>query len=752
MRAVKKGEVGVKLPNKLLPVFAPPRGAVRYRGAYGGRGSAKSATFATMAAIFGYAEPLRILCAREFQNSIKESFYAELKTAINRYDWLAAGYDIGENYIKGLNGTEFLFKGLRRSMASIRSTHGIDICIIEEAEDVPEESYRELTPTIRAPGSEIWMIWNPLMRGSATDNRFRVRPPDNAVIAELNYGGNPWFPGVLESERLRDMELLDGNTYAHIWDGAYLDNSDRQVFGGKWRVEDFKPGDGWDGPYHGLDFGFSQDPTAGVKCWIHDDRLWIEREAVKVGLELDDTVQFLAAKIPGIADYEVPADNARPESISYLLRHGLKRVKSVSKWPGSVVDGIQHLRSYKEIVIHPRCEHARNEARLYSYKVDRKSGQVLPDIVDAHNHCLIGGTLVDTVDGQKRIDEMVGTTGMVWSDQDGELVQRKFHSVRRTSGREAVYKLTLSDGRSVSATAEHMMLTEHGWQPIMGIKAGTALVDHKNAMRYTIETQAKGRKRCQQSTSHTMESSSQGMMKPAITSTQVSGNGFTDMYGNWLTAQFLTAVMFTIETLINRITGSIIFNCLRQVITKSYIGTLTGKAGCASAVKILKKRAWQQKNGTAQRKAGSGIANTPSDRRQMLRQSPSFVKCVVPAFSGHPSTRESFAQTLVSRLQGESPELITFQGNALFVEPRLKQANTKKYLRAERVAEQFWPTVTVVEFIGHEAVYNLEVEETHTFCISGGIVSHNCWDAIRYALDGVIVQKSKYNLGKLMNG
>ena len=113
---MKKSEVEVKLPEKLIPVFAPPRGSVRYRGAWGGRGSAKSASFATMAAIFGYIEPLRILCTREFQNSIKESFHAEIKTSINRYPFLQNSYDVGENYIRGLNGTEFIFKGLRRSM------------------------------------------------------------------------------------------------------------------------------------------------------------------------------------------------------------------------------------------------------------------------------------------------------------------------------------------------------------------------------------------------------------------------------------------------------------------------------------------------------------------------------------------------------------------------------------------------------------------------------------------------------------
>ena len=376
------------MPPKLIPVFTPPRGAVEFRGAHGGRGSAKSASFATMAAVFGYAEPLRILCTREFQSSIKDSFHAELKTAIERHDFLANHYSVGVDYIKGANGTEFLFKGLRRNISSIRSTANIDICIVEEADDIPEQAWRDLIPTIRAAKSEIWTIWNPNKRESATDIRFRLKPPKGALIVEMNHDDNPWFATDtnLEATRLRDLELLDPNTYAHVWEGAYLDNSDSQILGGKWRVEDFIPGDDWSGPYHGLDFGFSQDPTAGIKCWIHDQRLWIEYESGGVGVELDHTPSMLMRDIKGIERFEVLADNARPESISHLKRHGIPRCKSVKKWPGSVEDGIAHLRSYKEIVIHSRCTETRKEARLYSYKVDSNSGQVLDKIVDSHNH------------------------------------------------------------------------------------------------------------------------------------------------------------------------------------------------------------------------------------------------------------------------------------------------------------------------------------------------------------------------------
>lgn len=376
----------IELPSKLVPVFAPPRGSVRYRGAYGGRGSGKSFSFALMAAVWGYAEPLRILATRELQVSIKESMYAELRNAIKSRPWLGAHYEIGESYIRGANGTEFLFRGLRHNMTAIKSMAQIDLCIVEEAEDVPEHSWLDLLPTIRAPKSEIWCVWNPRMDGSPVDERFIKNPPANSIFAELNYDGNPWFPDVLDQERRHDRERMDPATYAHVWEGEYLENSDAQVLAGKVRVAEFEPGKGWHGPYHGLDFGFAQDPTTANKLWINDGTLYVEYEANKTGLELDDTAEFLEQRIPGIKKHVVRADSARPESISFLKRHGLPRVVGVSKWQGSVEDGIQHLRSYKEIVIHPRCTETIREARLYSYKVDRHTGDILPKVVDAHNH------------------------------------------------------------------------------------------------------------------------------------------------------------------------------------------------------------------------------------------------------------------------------------------------------------------------------------------------------------------------------
>lgn len=377
----------IRLAPSLIPVFSPPIGSAQYRALYGGRGSGKSYTAALMAAIWGYAQPLRILCTREFQASIKESFHAELKAAIASQPWLEAHYDVGVDYLRGKNGTEFIFRGLRHNTGSIKSLAKIDLTIVEEAEDVPEDSWLALEATVfRQPNSELWAIWNPRTDGSPVDKRFIKSPPSNALVAKVNWDDNPFFPAGLDSLRRREQQRLDPATYAHVWEGAYLTNSDAQVFAGRWRVAEFEPDADWDGPYYGADFGFAQDPTTGVRCWIHDERLHIEHDAGMVGLELDQTAEYLARHIPGIADHVIRADSARPESISYLKRHGLPRMTGVKKGKGSVEDGVAFIKSFAEVVIHPRCKGTIQEFRLYSYKADRHTGDILPVLVDDHNH------------------------------------------------------------------------------------------------------------------------------------------------------------------------------------------------------------------------------------------------------------------------------------------------------------------------------------------------------------------------------
>ncbi len=378
----------IPLPPKLVPVFTPQRGEVRYRVAYGGRGSGKSYSFALMAAVWGYVERLRILCTREFQASIKESMFAEIRGAIADHPWLAEHYEIGESYIRGRNGTEFLFRGLRINMSSIKSTAGIDLCIVEEAEDVPEHSWRDLIPTIRADRSEIWVIWNPREKGSPVDKRFRQSPPESIVSAEINADDNPWLPAVLRDEMESDRTRMTPEEFSHVWEGAYFELGEAQVLHGKVTV-DYVPAfdpELHDGPYYGADWGFANDPTALIRFYRARDgsALYVANEAYDAGVEVVD-LGALFETVPGSRDHTIRADNARPELISHMAREGWK-IRAAHKWPGSVMDGVTWLRGHESIIIDPSCANAIRDARLWSYKTDRLTGDPLPTLLDGNDH------------------------------------------------------------------------------------------------------------------------------------------------------------------------------------------------------------------------------------------------------------------------------------------------------------------------------------------------------------------------------
>lgn len=213
----------VALPPKLIDVFL---GDADFRGAYGGRGSAKSRSFAKMAAIKGFQWSRAgtsgvIVCGREFQNSLSESSMSEVKAAIQSEPWLAEHYDCGENYIRTRDGKiEFAFVGLRHNLASIKSKARILLLWVDEAEPVSETAWQVAIPTVREEQSEIWVTWNPERKNSATDQRFRKEPPHNSKIVELNWRDNPWFPDKLNRQREEDYERRP-DTYAHIWEGEY---------------------------------------------------------------------------------------------------------------------------------------------------------------------------------------------------------------------------------------------------------------------------------------------------------------------------------------------------------------------------------------------------------------------------------------------------------------------------------------------------------------------------------------------------
>lgn len=356
----------------------------RYKCLWGGRGSGKSWACADVLLIEGTRRPIRVLCAREFQNSIKESVHYLLKERIEVLG-LDDFYTVQEASIVAPNGSNFVFKGIRHNVQSIKSMAGITHCWIEEGQTISAESWRVLVPTIREEGSEIIVTFNPLNKDDCIYQEFVVKGKENGYIQRVNWDMNPHFPSTLDAER-REMQRTDPDLYAHIWEGECWERSEAQVLNGKWVVDEFEPGSDWDGPYHGGDWGFATDPTAAVRLWVHDKRLWVEYESYAYNLELDATAQRWQTDIPGIEHYVVKADSSRPDSISHVRSRGIPKLLPARKGKGSVEDGIAHLRSYDQIVVHPRCKNFIQECRLYSYKVDRLSGSVLPDLVDKHNH------------------------------------------------------------------------------------------------------------------------------------------------------------------------------------------------------------------------------------------------------------------------------------------------------------------------------------------------------------------------------
>lgn len=374
--------------TRLAPWCKPFVVPSRYKIAYGGRGSSKSWAFARLLLLRVVRSPaaLRVLCARELQISIRDSVHRLLSDQIGH---MGIGYyfDVGESYIRCSNGSEFLFKGLRHNAGEIKSMENISICWVEEAQAVSEDSWTLLIPTIRAPGSEIWVTFNPDQETDPTYRRFVLSPPPGAIVRKVNWHDNPWFPPELEAER-RHMLETDLDAYNWVWEGECRKASDAQVLKGKWVVEPFAPEPEWDGPYFGCDWGFSSDPAALVRLFIHDWTLYIEHEAYGVGVEIDH-LPAMFDLVPGSRERLIRADSARPETISFMRRQGFKMI-GAEKYKGSVEEGVEFLRSFKRIVIHPRCKHAAEEAKLWSYKTDRLTGDVLPVLVDAHNHCWDG--------------------------------------------------------------------------------------------------------------------------------------------------------------------------------------------------------------------------------------------------------------------------------------------------------------------------------------------------------------------------
>lgn len=368
----------------------------RYKVLYGGRGSGKSWSVGIHLVLRAYEEKIRVLCTREIQSSIRDSVHKLLSDTISHLG-LDSAFVVQRDGIFGANGSEFLFKGLRHNISEIKSTEGLDVVWVEEAEKVGYESWEVLIPTIRKPNSEIIVSFNPDDAKSSTYTRF-VEKEGKPVIVErgavalMNYRDNDWFPEVLRMEMEYDKRT-DFEKYEHVWMGKPKKYGDACIFKGKIFIEDFETPEG-SRFFFGADFGFSQDPTCLVRCWINEietpanekniQDLMIDYEGYGIGVEIRDHA-VLYDTVPESRRWRIVGDSSRPETISHIRQDGFS-IDGAKKGQGSVADGIEYLRSFRRIYINPRCKGSIGDFSNYKWKVDRNTNEILPIPVDASNH------------------------------------------------------------------------------------------------------------------------------------------------------------------------------------------------------------------------------------------------------------------------------------------------------------------------------------------------------------------------------
>ncbi len=219
-QAIAKAE----FPQKLSILFDK----ARYKVLYGGRGGAKSWGIARALLIIGAQKPTRVLCAREFQTSIKDSVHKLLSDQIFAMG-LEDFYEITQTTIRAKNGSEFNFVGLKNNVANIKSFEGVDICWVEEAQTTSKLSWNVLIPTIRKQGSEIWISFNPELETDETFQRFVVNPPEGAIVQKINWSDNPWFPETLRLEK-DALYARDKEAYNTVWEGVCRQTVDGAIF------------------------------------------------------------------------------------------------------------------------------------------------------------------------------------------------------------------------------------------------------------------------------------------------------------------------------------------------------------------------------------------------------------------------------------------------------------------------------------------------------------------------------------------
>ena len=354
---------------------------------YGGRGSGKSWSVAQEMILSCLSREERILCCREHQNSIRQSVKRLLVDTMRRMGCRELFIVRDQIIYCPLTGSEILFSGLWGKEESIRSMEGITKVWIEEGQAISPTSMEALQPTIRSPGSSIYITMNPRLADDYVYVNFiapEIIRPD-AKRLRVNYVDNPWFK---DTELVNDMEWdkrTDPGKYRHVWLGELNFDDKALVFVGNVSMEHFFTPENAQFMF-GQDYGFSQDPMAFVRSFMSDDErtLYVDYEAGGMTrLSLFDHPREMD-EIPQARQWPIKADSARPDYIVHLENEGFL-ISPTEKYNGSVEDGISWLQSVN-IKVHPRCRLTWEELRTHKFLRHAQTQEVTRKPEDKNNH------------------------------------------------------------------------------------------------------------------------------------------------------------------------------------------------------------------------------------------------------------------------------------------------------------------------------------------------------------------------------
>ena len=373
-------DTNAQFPVKMASLFDK----ARYKIYFGGRGAGKSHSAAKALLILGARSPIRVLCAREFQTSIKDSVHKLLCDQIELMN-MHSIYEITQNSIRGRNGTEFAFVGLKNNVANVKSYEGIDICWVEEAQTVSRMSWNTLIPTIRKEGSEIWVTFNPELETDETYQRFVLKPPEGAVVQKINWNDNPWFPEVLALEK-DALKSRDPSAYQTVWEGLCRLTVDGAIFANEMQVAEL------DGRITKVNY----DPTKPCHVifdlgWADSTAFWVlqfvgmETRLIRYHEDNQQTISHYLALLqtygymydtlwlPHDAQNKTLASNGK--SIEEIVRAAGHKTRIIERTP--IADSINAARTIFRNCWFDRenCHDGLQCLRHYRYDVDPETGQ-----------------------------------------------------------------------------------------------------------------------------------------------------------------------------------------------------------------------------------------------------------------------------------------------------------------------------------------------------------------------------------------